>query len=75
MEIELLTVEDVARVLRQSTITLARWRASGQGPRFVKLGRKVAYMRHTLDAWIKEQEVRSIAEQKANRKRSSVPAT
>jgi predicted DNA-binding transcriptional regulator AlpA len=73
-EIELLTPEDVARMIRQSLITLARWRASGEGPRYVKLGRKIAYRRDALDEWIKGQEVRSIAEHKANRKRSRVPS-
>lgn len=56
---QLLTPEEVARVLGIPTSRLARWRANSpapncpaRGPRWVKLGRDVRYRREDLDAWI-----------------------
>lgn len=40
---QLLKSEDAARVLGVASKTLAQWRMSGNGPRFVKLGRSVVY--------------------------------
>jgi excisionase family DNA binding protein len=48
----LLTQKEVAAELRLSQRTLERWRVSGDGPRFVKAGRRVAYRAADLDAWI-----------------------
>jgi hypothetical protein len=48
----LLTQRDAANMLRLSQRTLERWRVSGDGPCFVKAGRRVAYRPADLDAWI-----------------------
>ncbi len=32
--------------------TLAKYRMSGEGPIFLKLGRKVIYEQHALDSWM-----------------------
>ena len=46
-----LTTEQAAAYLGLSPNTLHRWRWSGHGPRYRKLGRSVRYMRADLDAW------------------------
>jgi predicted DNA-binding transcriptional regulator AlpA len=38
--------------------TLARWRCEGQGPAFLKIGRRVAYRAGDVRAWLR-QRVRS----------------
>ena len=43
-----LTERDAAAVLGLSPHTLARWRWSGQGPRFAKFGKAVRYSRADL---------------------------
>ncbi len=58
----LLSAKDVARVTGNSPITLARWRRQGDGPPFVKLGRKLWYPREPLEHWIKAREARSTAQ-------------
>jgi len=40
---ELLDTECVARVCGLSEVTLRKWRITGAGPRFVRLGRAVRY--------------------------------
>lgn len=50
---ELLRPADAAAYLSVAVQTLARWRCEGQGPRFVKLGKRlVAYRRDDLEAWL-----------------------
>jgi excisionase family DNA binding protein len=39
----LLSQREAARLLGLSTRTLERWRVSGLGPRFIKLGNSVRY--------------------------------
>lgn len=40
--------------------TLSQWRHRGEGPPFVRMGRKVVYRVETLDAWLLSLEQRSI---------------
>lgn len=47
----LLTPEQVSDRLHVSTRTLERWRATGYGPPYRKLGRKVAYDQSEVDEW------------------------
>lgn len=54
----LYTPEEAARFLNSNPRTLERWRSEGNGPRFVKIGRRCHYRRADLDAFI-EQQVRS----------------
>lgn len=47
---------DVPRYIPIAAQTLARWAVEGQGPRFVKLGRRlVAYRAGDLREWLKGQ--------------------
>lgn len=42
--------------------TLAKWRVYGQGPAFLKVGRRVAYDPDVVDAWLEEQVRHSTSE-------------
>lgn len=47
---------DVPRYIPVAAQTLARWAVEGQGPRFVKLGRRlVAYRAGDLREWLQGQ--------------------
>jgi hypothetical protein len=52
---QLLTQEEAAAFLRVNPRSLERWRAIGDGPTFVKLGRKVLYRLRDLETWIESQ--------------------
>lgn len=58
----LLPSEVVARRLGTSERTLERLRATGTGPKFVRVGRLVRYTDHDLEAWITAQTVQSTSE-------------
>jgi predicted DNA-binding transcriptional regulator AlpA len=44
---------------------LAKLRMKGDGPKFIKLGRKVRYARSDLDAWVAANRTASTSEQRA----------
>lgn len=50
----LATPKELSAYTRLSLPTLARRRAEGKGPRFVKLGDSVRYKRADVEAWIEE---------------------
>jgi hypothetical protein len=54
-EIGLVDDYEAARRLLQKTSTLASWRATGRGPPFYKVGRRVFYHPHDLRSWLIEQ--------------------
>ena len=58
----LLTTREAADELRMSRRTLERYRVTGEGPRFHKLGRLVFYRYATLIAWRDERERRSTSD-------------
>lgn len=47
-----LTPPQLMAQLQVSRSTLAQWRMTGQGPRFVKLGRKVLYRVTDVNDWL-----------------------
>lgn len=49
---ELLTAQEAADYLRLAKSTLAKLRCIGGGPPYVQLGRRIAYRRADLDAWL-----------------------
>jgi predicted DNA-binding transcriptional regulator AlpA len=56
-----LTQTEVAQLLQVSTKTLEKWRVTGAGPAFVRLGRRcVRYTRESIEAWVGD-EMRSTA--------------
>lgn len=58
----LISAEDAANFLNISPSTLAKMRLSGKSPRYVKLGRRVAYRPSDLEAWVAAQTFHSTAE-------------
>jgi predicted DNA-binding transcriptional regulator AlpA len=58
----LFTPEEASEFLRISAKTLERWRSNGLGPRFVKIGRRVAYGIAALEEFITQHTYGSSAE-------------
>ena len=50
-----LTTKETADRLRVRVTTLANWRVRGDGPRFIKMGRKVLYPVVEIEAYEKRQ--------------------
>ena len=46
---------EAAALLKSNARTLERWRSTGTGPSFVKVGRRVAYRRSDLERWLAQQ--------------------
>lgn len=61
-ETNYLTTEQVAEKLGLAPGTLAKWRVSGAGPPFQKLGRRVMYAETAIEAWIKSTGRRSTSD-------------
>jgi excisionase family DNA binding protein len=57
-----LTTREAANYVRLGTPTLERFRITGDGPRFCKLGGAVRYRRDDLDAWLKARTIRSTSD-------------
>lgn len=52
---DLLTPDDVSRVLGVPLKTLAHWRTQRTGPLFLRVGVTVRYRRVDLETWIEER--------------------
>ena len=52
---ELITVLEVAELLRIPAATLRYWRHLGTGPRSFRVGRHVRYYRTDVDSWLQQQ--------------------
>lgn len=48
---EMIKEADVAQMLCQSVRTLQKWRVTGEGPSYFKIGRSVRYSRDEVLAW------------------------
>jgi predicted DNA-binding transcriptional regulator AlpA len=59
---ELLDTEAVARIAGLSPVTLRKWRMTGAGPRFVRLGRAVRYRKAAVDAFLLGHEYTTTTE-------------
>ena len=46
-----LSQHELARRLRLSVRTLERWRWTGQGPHFLKVGNRIAYRVEDVERW------------------------
>lgn len=57
-EDELLTVEEVATILKVPVATMRKWRNNGEGPDGFRVGKYVRYRRSSVDRFITEQERR-----------------
>jgi predicted DNA-binding transcriptional regulator AlpA len=61
----LLSQREAATLLHLSERTLERFRVSGTGPRFVRLGRSVRYCLTDIEAFIASRTVGSTSERPA----------
>ena len=52
---ELLTIAEVAAIVRAPIATLRYWRHLGTGPRSFRVGRGVRYWRTDVTAWLEAQ--------------------
>lgn len=59
---DILNTPEAARYVRLSKPTLERFRISGGGPSYVKLGGAVRYRKADLDAWLESRLTRSTSE-------------
>lgn len=51
-KMSLITPKEVCELLGVSMSTLAKWRLSGEGPAFVKVGARVAYDPELINTWL-----------------------
>jgi excisionase family DNA binding protein len=58
----LLTQREAAEELRLSERTLERLRVTGEGPKFIRMGRSIRYRFADIEAWIVSQMVSSTSE-------------
>ena len=63
----LLSTAQAAAYLGRRPQTLRKWRLTGEGPPYIRLGdspqARVAYRRKDLEAWLEERTWRSTAEE------------
>lgn len=52
---DLITLGQVAEITNTPLNTVRYWRATGQGPRFARIGRRVMARRSEVEAWIEAQ--------------------
>lgn len=62
MSDELLTVAEAARWAKVSESYLNKARLTGDGPRFVRLGRSIRYRQSDLEAWVQASAADSTSE-------------
>jgi len=55
-------VEEAADWLRLAVSSLNKWRVKGEGPRFIKLGRRVLYSVVDLETWVSSGRRQSTSE-------------
>lgn len=59
---DIMNVQEAAHYVRLSAPTLNRFRTTGGGPRYAKLGGAVRYRKADLDAWLTSRLVGSTSE-------------
>ena len=52
---QMLAEHETAKILCQSVRTLQKWRVTGFGPEFFKIGRSVRYRRREVLEWIESR--------------------
>lgn len=63
MTTDILNTKEAANYVRLGKPTLERFRISGGGPRYCKLGGAVRYRKADLDAWLESRLVQSTSEE------------
>lgn len=60
------TIDECSRIYHVSTRTLDRWRQSGDGPAFVRLGpRKIAYREADVEEWAAQRTFKHLGEERS----------
>ncbi|WP_259919169.1 AlpA family transcriptional regulator [Jannaschia sp. M317] len=59
---QMLTEVQVADLVCQSVRTLQKWRVTGQGPAFYKLGQSVRYRYAEVQGWVASRRVKHTTE-------------
>lgn len=54
---QLITEVDAADLLCQSVRTIQKWRVTGFGPPFYKIGRSVRYRRNEIVRWVDQRRM------------------
>lgn len=62
MNSDILNTREAAAYTRLARPTLERFRLTGEGPRYAKLGGAVRYRRRDLDAWLESRLVTSTSD-------------
>jgi predicted DNA-binding transcriptional regulator AlpA len=60
--LRLVDERQAAGLLCQSVRTLQKWRVTGYGPPYYKIGRSVRYAREEIEAWILQRRQRHTSE-------------
>ncbi len=60
--VELVPAKLAARLLGVHQNTLCKWRIAGRGPRFVKMGRRVAYRLSDIEKWANQRTYSNTAQ-------------
>jgi excisionase family DNA binding protein len=68
---DLMTLDEVAELLRTPPATLRYWRHVGKGPRSLKLGRRILYDRSDVEAFIAELRGKQLTDPHPPRDRSA----
>ena len=55
--VELLTEQEAGTLIHLAPSTLQKYRITGQGPKFIKVGRKVRYRPEHLIEWLESRTV------------------
>jgi excisionase family DNA binding protein len=50
--VKFLTVDQIAALLQRSHRTLETWRRNGNGPPFIRIGRRVLYRGTDIERWL-----------------------
>jgi hypothetical protein len=72
---EYLTDAELAAELKNTTRTLASWRAQGIGPAWIRVGKKPLYPRAGIQVWLKTLERQSVRQRSARPSRSLHPTS
>jgi predicted DNA-binding transcriptional regulator AlpA len=67
-EFDFVSAKQAARILGVHPNTLCKWRISGGGPRFTKLGRRIRYRMSDISAWTNERTYSNTAQYRARRR-------
>lgn len=54
----LMTIDEVAEMVRRPKATLRKWRATGEGPAAFRIGKILVYRKSVVLEWIEEQEAK-----------------